>query len=86
MNDLGIRELKAKASEILRNVRQQGRRYIITHRGRPVAVLSPVETPRIATDDKNDDSWQRLEDLGSQISQAWQSEHSSTEILSAMRH
>ncbi|NOH12432.1 MAG: type II toxin-antitoxin system prevent-host-death family antitoxin [Chloroflexi bacterium] len=89
MNDLGIRELKAKASEILRTVREQGSRYVITHRGRPIAILSPVETIERSTIDPESENgenrWQELEDLGHKISVAWQSEQSSAEILAAMR-
>jgi prevent-host-death family protein len=72
MDDLGIRELKAKASEILRNVRERGSRYVITHRGRPVAVLGPVEKTHV-------------DDLGEQVGRSWSSEQSSAEILAGMR-
>ncbi|NIM05457.1 MAG: type II toxin-antitoxin system prevent-host-death family antitoxin [Armatimonadetes bacterium] len=43
MNDVGIRELKAKASEILRRAREPCVRYVITYRGHPLAVLGPLE-------------------------------------------
>src|SRR5947199_10455470 len=43
MPETGIRELKIRASELVRHVRERKVRYIITHRGRPVAVLGPVE-------------------------------------------
>ena len=90
MNALGIRELKVKASEILRSVREQGSRFVITYRGRPVAILSPIETidrsiGRPESINMGGNPWQELENLGKQISEAWQSEHSSTEILAAMR-
>jgi prevent-host-death family protein len=40
---VGIRELKNRTSEIVRAVRERGARYIVTHRGRPVGLLLPVD-------------------------------------------
>lgn len=40
--DIGVRELKAHLSECLRRV-QAGERITVTDRGRPIAVLAPVE-------------------------------------------
>lgn len=45
MVEIGIRQLKNEASEILRAVREEGVEYVITYRGQPVAVLRPLETP-----------------------------------------
>ena len=44
MPEIGIRQLKNDASEILRAVREEKVEYIITLRGQPVAVLRPLET------------------------------------------
>lgn len=41
MASVGIRELRQRASELLRRV-QQGETIEITDRGRPVAVLAPL--------------------------------------------
>lgn len=38
---IGVREAKAQLSRLLRDV-QQGLEWVITDRGRPVAVISPV--------------------------------------------
>lgn len=42
MPEIGIRQLKNEASEILRAVREDKVEYIITLRGQPVAVLRPI--------------------------------------------
>ena len=42
MPRVGVRDLKNKASEILRAVREDGAEYVITYQGRPAAVLLPV--------------------------------------------
>ena len=42
MPQVGIRELKNEASEIIRTVREERVEYVVTHRGKPVAVILPV--------------------------------------------
>lgn len=42
MPEIGIRQLKNEASEIIRSVREEKVEYIITLRGQPVAVLRPI--------------------------------------------
>jgi prevent-host-death family protein len=42
MADIGVRELKAQLSQQLKRV-QRGSRLTITDRGKPIAVLSPIE-------------------------------------------
>jgi|GEM_PF-1276820 len=48
MSEIGIRELKAKASEPVRRVAEDHAVYTITRSGRPVGVLAPQtsRTPR----------------------------------------
>ena len=43
MPRVGVRELKNRTSEIVRAVRERGARYIVTHQGRPVGLLLPVD-------------------------------------------
>lgn len=42
MAEVGIKELKATASELIDRV-EAGAAYVITRRGRPAAVLLPIE-------------------------------------------
>ncbi len=42
MAEIGIKELKATASQVIDDV-EDGAAYVITKRGRPAAVLLPVE-------------------------------------------
>jgi prevent-host-death family protein len=84
MSDIGVRELKIHASEIVHKVKEKGMRYVITHRGRPMAAIIPVE--EVQMDTQSDDSvWDELVALGNQIGQGWQTKQSSTDILSDMR-
>ena len=87
MPDVGVRELKARASEIVRNVRDGRVRYTITYHGRPVGVLMPLEQPSEGTTGNagSGAAWEELVRLGKEIGRGWQSPKTSTELLSDMR-
>jgi prevent-host-death family protein len=89
MDEIGIRELKTRASQILRNVRERRARYLITHRGRPVALLLPLEEARAVapapTVESGTTAWEELTRLGEEIGRDWRSSLTSTELLSEMR-
>lgn len=42
MAEIGVKELKATASAVIERV-EEGTAYVITRRGRPAAVLLPIE-------------------------------------------
>lgn len=88
MRDIGVQELKARASEILRNVWKRRARYVITYRGRPIGMLSPIEqlpTSSTSAPESADEVWAELTRLGKEISKGWHSRETSTELLSQMR-
>lgn len=89
MPKVGIRELKARASEIMREVREQRARYVITYHGRPIGVLLPLEEsapvePSSGSQQK-EAVLEELDRLGAEIGCGWQSPLSSAELLSEMR-
>jgi len=43
MARVGVRELKNQATEIIRDVRENRAKYVVTYHGQPVAVLLPVD-------------------------------------------
>jgi prevent-host-death family protein len=89
MPEVGVRELKARASEIVRSVRDGRVRYTITYRGRPVGVLMPLDQPTagslVGDEGRNETAWEELERLGEEIGRGWQSPMTSAELLSDMR-
>ncbi len=56
---IGIRELKARALQVVREVRETGEAVDITYRGEIVARLTPVEIPKGAGTFK--DAWKELD-------------------------
>lgn len=89
MPDVGVRELKIRASEIVRDVREHRARYTITYRGRPVGVLAPLETAPQAGPlpggEPGASVWDELTRLGEEIGRGWQSPLTGAELLSQMR-
>ena len=89
MAQVGVRELKARASEIIRAVRERRARYVITCRGRSVGVLLPLDEASrgevVAGGAQGADAWEELTQLGEEIGRGWRSPLTSTELLSEMR-
>jgi prevent-host-death family protein len=88
MSEIGVRELKTRASEIVRAVRDRRARYLVTYRGRPVGMLLPLgdaERYELAPEERRGAAWKELVALGQKIGEGWQSEMTGVEILSEMR-
>lgn len=81
--EIGIRELKSRASEVIRAVKEERARYVITQRGKPAAIIVPVDAVPLKKSD--DEVWERLMKIREELGKGWQSEKSAVEILSEMR-
>lgn len=93
MPQVGIRELKNEASEIIRAVREDRAEYVVTLRGRPVALILPVaegwqeaEAERaLAATRANADFRDRMAALRAEIAAKWQSDKSAVELIEEQR-
>ncbi len=90
MPRVGVQELKNQATRIVRDVRENRAEYVVTYRGRPVAVLLPVDeewlTRRaIKAAAPGEDVWTELEALRQEIGQSWKSEKTAVELVSEQR-
>ena len=85
MPTIGICELKNDASEVFRRVREDGDEYVVTHRGRPVAVILPVvesiATAKVPSQKLTD----ALSELRTRIARDWSSDQTGLEILESQR-
>ena len=81
--EIGIRELKSRASEVVRAVKEERARYIITQRGKPAAMIVPLDA--VPAKKSDDEAWERLMKIREELGKGWQSEKSAVEILSEMR-
>jgi prevent-host-death family protein len=70
MRTIGVRELKARTSEVLREVRERGTEIEVTHRGRVVARLVPVVDERRPPRAKAA-AWSTLDRVAREIGARW---------------
>ena len=70
MRSIGIRELKARTSQVIREVRLHGGEVDITHHGRVVARLVPVAAPR-PTSRRSAAVWSTIDRVAREIGRRW---------------
>ena len=82
MITVGIRELRQRASELIRMVREEGVSIQITHRGQAVALLIPLRhTP---TQDQAR-AWANVDRLAAEIGARWPEGVSAAEAVAEGR-
>lgn len=84
MNSIGIRQLKEQASEILRQVREQGASYEVTYHGRIVAHLVPAAQPETSAEETAA-IWTNLDQLAAEIGRLWPENVSAAEAVNQDR-
>jgi len=84
---IGVRDLKNRASEIVREVHENDAEYIVTLRGEPVAVLRPLpeRSEQERRQEEADEAMARMEALADEIARAWNSSSSALELLEEQR-
>jgi prevent-host-death family protein len=81
--EIGIRELKVRASEVVRAVMEKRSRYVITLRGKPAALIIPVDADYDR--DKVNEVWNRLHNLREEVGKGKHNKMNSLEIIEEMR-
>ena len=86
---VGVRELKTHAARILRQVREARASYLITHRGRTIGVLLPVdsenEAPHASEAVDATAAWEEFLRAGQRLERRFTSAASGVRLLSEMR-
>lgn len=88
---LGVRELRERASEVIRRVREEHAEYVVTYQGRPVAVILPLDAERaeaemVAAGKKAiADGWSQYLQTMEEIRQAWPTDVSTQDAIDAIR-
>lgn len=83
MEEIGIRELKARASDVVRAVKEKRARYVVTQRGKPVAAIIPMDA--VLPEKNNDEAWDKLMEIRIKLGKGRKNKKNSVEILSEMR-
>src|SRR5260370_40627555 len=86
---VGVRELKTNAARILRHVRQARVSYVVTHRGRAVGVILPLDFGEDASPAADDAAagaaWNAFLRAGRRLEQRFRPGVSGLRLLAAMR-
>jgi prevent-host-death family protein len=87
VNTVGVRELKANASRILDEVQAHGQRYVVTRRGKRIAVIVPAGLGDASSETVEHDLgvWREMDDLAEEIGRRWPKAPSAVEALSDSR-
>ena len=85
MPRIGLRELKIRTSEVLRDVQCNQERYTITNRGEPVAIIIPYTRGEETRQLPHEETTARLDDLAKRITEAWTDPRPVAEIMDEIR-
>ena len=76
MRSVGVRELKERTSQVLRDLQASGEEIEVTHHGRVVARLVPVT--RVPTRRRTAAAWSTLDQVAREIGSRWPKGRSAT--------
>jgi prevent-host-death family protein len=86
---VGVRDLKAHAARIVRDVRDARASFVVTHRGRAVGVILPLDTGDVtgplADDLDAADAWQAFLTAGRRLERRFRAGVGGVAILSKAR-
>jgi prevent-host-death family protein len=84
---IGVRELKNHTSRIVRAVREEMVEYVITVRGKPVAMLRPLtdEDLQDLRQSETDEALAEMKTLAQQVAVAWISPKNGVELVAEQR-
>ena len=85
MKDIGIRDLKAHASALVRQVSENHATYTITRRGHAVGVLAPPGFVAPAAGAATAQAWDRLTQLADKLDQGGPRHRSAVRMLEQTR-
>ncbi len=84
MAEIGVRDLKLRASDVLRRVREEGESFTVTYRGRAVARLVPVDRAERGPADLSG-VWTEMDRLAGEIGASWPEGVSASDAVGEQR-
>lgn len=86
---VGVRELKTQAARIMRQVRESRASYLVTHRGRAIGVILPVdpedEASQASESADGTAAWETFVRVGRRLERRFAPSVSGVRLLSGMR-
>ena len=83
MSEIGIRELKVHAGEILRRVRLDKESFQVSYRGRVIARIVPVADRDVRA--AAADTWRQMDELADEIAAEWPGGETATDAVAEQR-
>jgi len=84
MNEVGVRELKTQASDIIRRVRDTNETIVVTYRGKAVARIEPLEDPE-TTRYRAREVLAEMDRIAEEVTQYWPSGVSTVDAVAEDR-
>lgn len=85
MPRIGLRELKIRTSEVVRDVQRNQERYTVTNRGVPVAIIIPYTQGDESLQFSPEEMTARLDALAKRVTEAWTDPRPVAEIMDEIR-
>ena len=88
---IGVRELRERTADILRRVREEKAEYIITYKGRPIAVLLPIAEQQVEeailqlSKQHVTGGWEAYAHLAEELRQEWPQGRDTQALLDEIR-
>jgi prevent-host-death family protein len=87
---IGVRELRERTTQVLRQVRDEKAEYVITYQGRPVALLLPIspealESAMVQAAKQSSGGWEAYARAAEQVRQAWDTQVETQAVLDEIR-
>ena len=88
---IGVRELRQRTAEVLRQVREEKAEYVITYQGRPTALLLPLDADAVeaavveASKQTLVGGWEAYARVAEQVRRDWPSERETRDVLDEIR-
>ena len=88
---IGVRELRERTAQVLRQIREKKAEYIITYQGRPVALLLPIQTEAVeaammqAGRQSVVGGWETYARLVEQVRRDWPVEQGTQDLIDEIR-
>lgn len=82
---VGVRELKTHAARILRDVRDSHTPVVLTHRGRAIGMIVPIDSESDADTSGASSAWDAFVEAGRRLSPRFKAGKSGVRVLAEMR-
>jgi prevent-host-death family protein len=84
--EVGVKELKNKTTQIIRNIREKGTEYVITVDKVPVAVIMSLKNHSlVGKQSKRAEVLKSIESLSKDIAKDWDNKMNAAEAVSELR-